>query len=284
MDGIRIFTIDTSDAGAVSKTDGLLLSEVNDLIDEKLPVTLLLAAYGNRAAGALAGAIDKGVFDIMSLYVAPEFRRKGIATALIEELRSQINGRDMMIRADYTLEDSEMESLGLFFSRSGFSREKIGIPCIYIADLGDLSIDKEEKTENRYAGFMVPFNKIPQKVLSVASNQFRKESNPLPDGGFLSEKVDRNLSYCVFMNGRISAYIAINNKENGYVEIPALWSSLQDPKALMDLLKKSMTALRDKYSPDTRTVMIAISSVSEKIILHLFPQAKQSSFCFISLW
>ncbi len=283
MEEIRIFMIDTEDAFAVSKTDGLLLSEVNDLIDEKLPITLLLAAYGNRAAGALAGAIDKGVFDVISLYVAPEFRRKGIATALIDELRRLILGRDMMIRADYTLEDSDMESLGAFFLRSGFSREKTGIPCIYLADLGGLDIESDDRKANSFAGSIVPFKKIPEKLLTIASRQFQKEANLLPKGGFLSSKIDRELSCCVFMNGRISAYIAINHMENGFVEIPALWSGLQDPKALMVLLKKSMTALRDKYSPDTRTAMIAISSVSERIILHLFPKAKPSSYSFISL-
>ncbi len=283
MENIRVFYIDVFDKNAVEKTEGLVIPAVNEAIEKGYEITLYLAAYGNRAAGALAGAIDRGVFEIVSLFVAPDFRRKGVATALIQRLREELLSYDMMVRADYTLENSEEESLGPFLRRSGFVLEKTGKPCFYISKIGDMEI-KEKKYNKKPSDHIVAFRESPEAALKNATVLSSKEAWPLPEGGLLSDSVDKDLSFCTIFNGNIMAYIAVNKEKGGIVEIPALWSRLTDSRLLMEMLKKSAIEVQNKYPSDTRAAMMAISSISEKIIIHIFPKATPCSYSFISMW
>ncbi len=282
MDEIRLFFIDTADKEAVEKVQGLVTPEVQAAMDEALPVTVFLAAYGNMAAGAIAGSVTGGIFDIESVYVAPEYRRKGIGTALIERLRRALLTKEIMIRAEYTLDNKEKESLSTFFRRNGFSRERIAIPCYYISSLKDMKNEDEDKIKNKFSGSITPLSEIPVNALKTATAYAKNEGYPLPKGGLLSEKVDRDLSFSVVVNGRVGAYIIVEKDEDGIIEIPALWSRVPDPKIMMAMIKKAVAASLAKYPPEEKAAMMAISSVSEKIILYLFPKAEAVSYTYIS--
>lgn len=279
---IRVFFIDTADEEAVKKTEGLVSAEVMEAMKRKLPVTVFLAAYGNMAAGVLAGAVNNGIFDIESLYVAPEYRRLGIGTALIDRLRQTLLMKDIMIRAEYTLENEEKRAFSSFFKSNGFSRERIKIPCYYLSTIGDMKTEQDERLRNRYEGTILPFKEISDSVLKTASAYSKNEGFPLPEGGLLSDRVDRDLSFSALSNGRIMAYIAVEKDRDGLVLIPALWSKIPDPKVMIAMLKAAATAAIKKYPPEEKTAMMAISSVSEKIIKHLFPEAEAVSYSFIA--
>ncbi|MCR5022767.1 MAG: hypothetical protein K6A90_00320 [Lachnospiraceae bacterium] len=94
---------------------------------------------------------------------------------------------------------------------------------------------------------------------------------------------DRDSSFCVLINGTIKAYIAIEKMRDDMIEIPALWSALSDPRIMMIMLQEAAAKLKEKYDPDTRTAMIALNSMSDKIIKHLFPNAVPCSYSFISI-
>ncbi len=283
MGEIKVFFIDPADPEAVSKVEGLVTPEVQAAIDNKLPVTVFLAAYERYAAGAVAGSIERGVFDIESIYVAPEYRRKGIGRALIERLRMALLSKDILIRAEYTLENREKEPLSVFFRRNGFQRDKIKIPCFYVSSLGEMRYEEEEnRIRNRQNEPVLSFRDVPESVLKTASAYSQNEMYPIPKGGLLSEKVDKDLSFCALINGRVMAYIAVYKDEEGLIEIPALWSKAPDPKILMAMLKKTADACLVKYPPKERAAMMAINSISEKIIKHLFPKAEAVSYSYIS--
>ncbi|MBQ9442780.1 MAG: GNAT family N-acetyltransferase [Lachnospiraceae bacterium] len=63
---------------------GYLRPEVETVLKKGLPVTAYAAACDGTIAGAIAGAIDNEVFEIWSLYVDPEYRRRGVGSALIQ--------------------------------------------------------------------------------------------------------------------------------------------------------------------------------------------------------
>ncbi len=279
---IRVFFIDPGDGEAVSKTEGLISSSVFETIKKKIPVTVFLAAYGNMAAGALAGAMYNGLFEIESIFVAPEFRRKGIGTALIDRLRQSLLMKDIMIRAEYTLENEEKKPLSSFFRSNGFSRERVKIPCYYLSTIGDLSAEQDERVRNKYEGSIIPFKEAGDSVLKTASAYSKNEGFPLPAGGLLSERVDKDLSFIALSNGRVMAYIAVEKDNGGLILIPALWSKIPDPKVMIAMLKTAAAKAVKKYPPEEQTAMMAISSVSEKIIRHLFPNSEAASYSFIS--
>lgn len=280
---IKTYTIDTNNLLEVRKTEGLLVPEVQAAVNRELPVTLILAACGSQAAGALAGAMDKGAFSIESLYVVPEFRRQGIGTALIEHLRRIIMSEEIMIRADYTSGSPETETLSSFFRHTGFSRDRVDLPMFYISSLAEMALEGQEKNKNLFQQFIKTFDEVKDDVLKKASIYAKTEFFPLPEGGLLSERIDRSISCCVLKDERIMAYLAIEKEEMDLVKIPALWSALPDPRIVIAMLKKSAMGLKGKYPPETRASMIAINSASEKIILHLFPNAKACSYSFISI-
>ncbi len=283
MDNVKIYLINTDIPEQVEKTTGLLTPEAEAAVKKKLPVTLILAALDNKAAGALAGAIDKGIFVIESLYVAPEYRRQGVGTALINKLREILLEDDMMIRAEYTKQNEDDELLSVFLRRTGFKPERIILPMYYISNVGSLDINLRDKEKEKYREMVIPFSKVPDRIIRAASANASREHQPVPEGGLLSADIDRDSSFCVLINGTVKAYIVIEKMRNDMIEIPAIWSALSDPRVMMIMLQEAAAELKKKYDPDTRTAMIALNSMSDKIIKHLFPNAVPCSYSFISI-
>ena len=268
-------------ADQVNKVDSLLLPEIVEALKRKLPITAFVAVDKNAAVGAIAGFIDGDTFEIRSLYVIPNHRKKGVGTALIDKLEEVLENVGVSIGVSYTLQNDDNETLCPFFIRRGFIKDKVSYPMYFIGELKNVQID--EKYNYDKGNNILSFNSVRSSLLRAASNEAFKEGKPVPNGGLISLNVEKDISFCVVDDGRIEAYITLEKVSDNMLEVTALWSGLKEPMILMRMLSKLLKTLKDKYNPDTKIAMLALNQKSGKIIDILFTNVRLCSHRFVKV-
>ena len=257
---------------------GLMDPEVTRILAKGLPVTVLLALDGHRAVGALGGAINNKVFDIVSLFVEPESRRKGAGRSLINTLTGLLKDSDTMIRAQFNIENEENRTLESFFPALGFERETVDYPAYYAVNVEELldSVEGVDKNSD-----IKSFAEIPGAVLRRTSNKSIDAGLPVPEGGLLGAGVDPEVSSLSIREDNVEAYVAAEYGKDQMVKIPAMWSSLSDPRKMLAMLFNTTNALKDKYPPKTKVAALAISPASQRVIRYMFNDNETISRSFV---
>ncbi|MBO6137920.1 MAG: GNAT family N-acetyltransferase [Lachnospiraceae bacterium] len=271
MSDIEIYRLTQENAKDAA---GILLPEVVQALKEDKPVTVLAAMDGNTVIGALGGAVDGGAFEIASLFVHPDHRRRGAGQKLIWSLQD-IMEDELVIKADYNVENEDNKTLRPFFDSMGFKTERAVYPSYYIASLNRLRtssiIEKEEES-------ILYFSEVPDSLIRAASNTGFEKGYPMPEGGLLAANIDKHMSFCVVKDDKMSAYVAVEPIDEEMVKVSALWSETPNPKELIVMLSRMLRELRAKYRPETRVAMLAMNSASYKLIQYMFRDVEPSSY------
>ena len=289
MSEIKAFPIREDEA---LKASPFFSQEVFDALKKGLPLTAFVAVKDSEAIGAVAGAIDGYIFEIWSIYVDPEYRRQGAGTALINALEELLESvtedktavAGMPIRVRYTSLTEDNRALRPFFLKLGFVEDPIPHPMYYVGYLDDIkSRDKiSSRSLTRVSG-IVPFSQTEDKLLKLASNVSAQQGYPMPEGGLLSGSVNRELSFCIVREGKIAAYVTVEEIDEDLVEVSALWSGLENPMELLSMLLILIDALRKKYSPETRVAMLATNDRADKLVDYLFRYVEPRSFRMVKI-
>ena len=289
MSEIKAFPIREDEA---LKASPFFSQEVVDALNKGLPLTAFVAVKDSEAMGAVAGAIDGHIFEIWSIYVDPQYRRQGAGTVLINALEELLESvtedktvvAGMPIRVRYTSLTEDNRALRPFFLKLGFVEDPIPHPMYYVGYLDDIkSRDKiSSRSLTRVSG-IVPFSQTEDKLLRLASNVSAQQGYPMPEGGLLSGSVNRELSFCIVREGKIGAYVTVEEIDEDLVEVSALWSGLENPVELLSMLIILIDALRKKYSPETRVAMLATNDRADKLVDYLFRYVEPRSFRMVKI-
>ncbi len=259
----------------------MMLPEVADALKKGLPVTVFGAVMTSKLVGVLAGAASGDSYEIHSLYVLPYYRRRGVGRALVEKLEQVLEKDDLIIKAEFTMQNRDNETLPPFLGTMEFEEEAVTFPRYYIGNLGDLKIDQRlMKMANARS---VAFSYVPEHILRTASNISIQEGYPLPDGGLLSKNVDKEISQCVISGEDVKAYVAVELMGGKGLKIAALWSSLSDPREMVAMLSAMINEMKKKHPPDTKVAMLVLTPIVVKIIDHLFDKVELCSYSFVRL-
>ncbi|MCD8325687.1 MAG: GNAT family N-acetyltransferase [Lachnospiraceae bacterium] len=120
----------------------LLLPEAADALAAGEPLTALglIQEEDELAVGAVAGyLIEENTSQIISLYVAPDYRRQGAGRLLMETLTGLLDEIQTGIRIDFTVTRKEHEDLEAFLKALGFQDDTNNDENIYLASLESLS-------------------------------------------------------------------------------------------------------------------------------------------------
>ena len=281
MDGLDFFQIKKDMAG---EARGFLLPEVIDSLKAGLPVLAFGADVNGAVVGALGGALDGEIFDIVSFFVTPAARKEGVGTALIEMLKELLEEKDggvrtTAIRASYTEQSRDNRTLEPFFLAAGFKVDRILYPMYYISPVKKGVTKMHAIRGHNFR--LNSFAEVPEQILDLAEKEARLEGYPLPELGFHSPAVNRDLSFCIQEYGKVVAYTVAEHVDEGIVNLAALHSSLSDRKITMTMLAVQLTGIKEKYRRDVVAAMFAVDETTQDIILELFPDATPSSKTFI---
>ena len=278
MSEVKVYVITKE---AAEKTRSLFLPEIAEVPEDGLPTTALAAVKDEMTVGALAGAIKGDVFEIYSLYVEPEYRRKGVARELIWKLEELLSDSGMAIRAQFTVEDGDSGTLPPFFMSMGFTDDPLLYPSYYMGYLGDLNL--EDKTGGKSDGDIVSFAEVNETLLREMSHIFAGEGAPLPENGLTSPEVDKELSFCVLHEEKIVSYATVEPIDEKTVYISSVWTAHNNPRQMLFMLFKLVGALKERYEPQTRVIMLAVNEAEYELIHHLFDYVEPVSFRMVKI-
>ncbi len=289
MSEIKTYPVSKEEA---AKAAPLLSEEAAEALEKGLPLTAFVAVKENEAIGAVTGAIDGQIFEIWSLYVDPEHRRQGAGRALIaalEELLVRATGSTarvagMPIRVRYTSVTEDNMALRPFLLKLGFIEDPIPHPTYYIGYLQDLkSKERLSSRSIKTTDEIMSFAEAGEKVLNAASAVSDRHGYPMPEGGLTAESVDQELSLCAVRDGKVMAYVTVEEVDEDLIEISSLWSGLDNPVELLAILIRLIDALRERYTPETRVAMLSTTERVDKLIDYLFRYVEQRSYRMVKV-
>ena len=278
---MRIIPIRQENAESLSP---LLPMEVATALKSGAPVTAFAAVEEDLAVGAISGVIDGESFELISVYVHPDYRRKGVGGAMLQRLFKLLEGERIPVRFEYSMQDLDDEdgaTLSSFLHGQGFYEEDEKLPAWYIGQLGSLSIKDPHLNNDEVK--ILPFGEVPKEALIAASEAGRSKHAPVPEGGLISGGIDPRISSCVVVNGQVKAYIAAEGISDDFVRIPALYSEYHDPRAMMAMIARTAEVLNDSYKPNSRIAMLVANQVSEKLVRQLFKNPVNCTKRFIKV-
>ena len=259
----------------------LMLPETAEALERGEPVTALGLTDGDVAAGVLAGYILGEHFEISSLFVSPEYRRRGGGRMLLEALEQVLTGQVKTIQLSVVLAGPEMETLPRFLEGTGFyvepDREMEG--RIYCITLGEIAHQTFFAGNKRGRG--TPVCQADESALSLAEKYALAEQLPLPPGGLRGEKVDREVSVVWEQDGRVEAWVEVDKSWPGGLTVSSVCSWSKDPIAVPSLLRAAMARARALYPPQTPVVIEAGGGVAERLVQVLLPGARVVSRTYV---
>ena len=277
MVDIKIVPLEKEHADSAGR---LMLEQPREALKKGLPVPAFAAVADNMAVGAIAGAVaEGGVFEIHSLFVAPGYRRQGIGRALVEELSVLTDSMDLGLKAEYTLENSDQKTLAPFFEALDFMKDPVDCPMYCLGRLENLIINVNA-SRDMHNGIKSFFD-LSETLLQAASLRSQRAGWPLPQGGLTSDKLDRDLSSCKVTGDRIRAYVVVEDMQEDMLRVSALWSELNDPREMMVMLSRTLERMRRRFRGSTRVAMLALNTMSYRIIEHVCPSVELCSFRYI---
>lgn len=258
----------------------LLTKEAVRLIKQEAPVYAIGVAEDRTetACGAIAGYVQGGVFQVISLFVSPGYRLQGYGNMLLGDLVEICRENGMGINVSFSGSDGETEALQSFLEYWFFHREEISEGQIYEIAL------KEALHSEHYRRMETPnvrrLSDCSEYQIRRLSGRAYEEEMPVPENGFFSPDLEKNISVVYLQDQEPTAYLLFDHSLGGRLTLCALASFEKSPVAMAQMLDAAMRLCSENYSCDTLFFMQAVNETSEKLIKKVFPGARAISHTY----
>lgn len=259
----------------------LLLPEVTEAMEQGEPLTALGLVHEKTACGALAGYVEDGCFQIVSLYVAPDYRRQGGGKAMLAQLEKLLAENQIFsIALSFSVVDEDDKTLLPFCKALGFAEEKEdgSIYCFSLEQL-QKSIQPEKLSEER-PSYIKSFAELPEDVLHAAQKRGMVLETPLPEQTLNGADVERRLSHAVVKDGRVEGYAAVDHSCAGELTLCGLWVGDKNKATLNALIKAVILQAFKLYPPETRIYVQVLNEKLLRLVQTLAPDAEKISFTY----
>lgn len=261
MSGFRVTQITEKKIDSIAH---MLAPEIVSAVKKGLPATALAVVEDDTAVGALGGAVDENTFEIVSIYVSPDSRRKGAGTALMKTLFELADAEDLTVRAEYTPMDPEGRTIEPFLIALGFIKEKIYFPVYSSEILENFKLDS--KSLPGTMAEIITFADAPRKLLNEALNLRKEEDGMLGDIDMFIGLVDRNISFIAVEKGEVKACILTERTGDEVVELTPIWTADPDVRNMKLMLSFVLDELRASCPGDTCVIIPSIDPETLKIV------------------
>ena len=207
----------------------LMLPQAREALQQGEPLTAIGLSCDGTACGALVGYADTGCFHVVSLYVAPDYRRRGGASRMIRTLHP-------------------------FLEHLGFEVEDDGARNIYAFTFEEVMHAKELQRETGAAqaktNRLRAFSQLSGDQLRAIQKRAVALEAPVPEQRLSDPEVERELSLAWMVDGRAEAYVIFDHSCCGVLTLSALWTG-DDAGAPVayTLLKTALQRATELYPP-----------------------------------
>ncbi len=260
----------------------LLLPEMEQAIAQGEPYTALGISADEVACGALAGYEDGGCFYLTSFYVAPEYRKRGIATALLralERLLMQI-GEVYALELRFTTTEPEHEELRGFLEHNGFLQQDDRGQTIWTFSLEQFVASKLFQKEVKASRDVCAFSELSEDMLHAMQKKGVAMEAPLPEQTMTGADVERTISHAFIREGRPEAYVVFDHSCGGMLTLCALWIGEAGPSALYTMLRQAFQKAKECYPMETKIAVEAVNAKSARLVHALVPDAERMSYTY----
>lgn len=247
------------------------------------PLIVIGAVKDGRPEGVLSGFISQDCFYINTLYVAPEYRRQGIAKKLVNALIESLKGKEILVISEFISHNPKEDGLVDFYNSLGFIEDINEEGGAYVANAEAVMSDpiftdaKYEKIEKGITSYSDCKKSELIEAYEYAKNNFL----PLPDEGMFSEDIDSDISMVHKGNaGNIDGYLLADNSIECLPTLAALWNDTKDPRVMSGMMRKAMRVLKLKYPMSVDIAFMIVSEDAFDLVKKLAPDAELISHSF----
>lgn len=264
----------------------LFLPQIVDAIIKGEPVTALGAVKDKVAVGAVAGYLEDSVYKIISLYVAPDYRRQGVARKLLEKLEEFLltDKNITAMEINYTVTEQEHSELKPFCEKLGFEEEEQKGETLYTFTLAQAAASPLFKAGEKSNSHILPFRQLSEKLLREAQREAVLLDVPVPEAGLLGGEVDRDLSHALVDEGRIVGCVVFDRSLANLPTLACVWTNKAEAVVLPALLKRAFQSASERYSEETVMAVQAVNPASAALLQNILPQASPFSFTYRRVW
>lgn len=256
----------------------LLLPEAYEAWKRDGELLILGLAKDKTAVGALAAAPEGDTLSIVSLYVAPKYRRQGGGRLLMNQFL--LIAEDVAERAelDFIGTGSEQEALELFLAACGFMEEEL-YGEVYAAQLRQLAEVAAFRKEMKNAG--TPLRELGPVERRKAEQEISRTDAPYESGLFTEKELDEDISRIHFNNKTPDGFVLCQNRGAAGLVVTGAWNGSGSPVLFLMLLHSAFAEAAKKYPAQTRIAVQAVNATTEKLIKELMPQAEKISHSYV---
>ncbi len=248
----------------------ILSQEAVEALENEEPVTALAVTEDDMAYGALAGYLDTDVFRIVSLYVSPEHRRKGVGRMLIETLRDLLIGEDVWMEVTFAVAGDDDGGLTAFLKAMDFedmTDYDLNLYHTTMEQVNNITFFERAKS----AG--VTFDQLDEDILRLAEKEAEENNFQRPLNGLDGPDVIREASAAYVKDRKIKAYLTVEKNEDGSLFLTAEANDIQ-PSVLPGLLKTAFSKGKELFPPETDIYIMAVTKESAALVNGILPQAE----------
>lgn len=221
----------------------------------------------NLACGAAALTAAPAGAELLSLYVAGDYRRRGYGAALLERLTGHLQKAGIpRLTAVYSPES--VDSLTPFLEKAGFS--PLEDSKIFEATLGELLKSERFAQPAEPVGGLLALSQIPPGWV-YEFNVRQEESDTYLLGPLEPNRLDGDVSFMIVENERLRGGFWASYAEGAYI-VEGLYLPREYAASLIPLLHASLQAARAKSPQDTPVRFVSITPAIEGLVTKLFPE------------
>jgi len=238
------------------KFKDLILPKVYAEIGTSFSYLVIGLIDDSEPIGALVGYVeDSGMFNIASIYVRPDRRRKGGGMMLIFVLQEFMKTNNIPAALfSYIRISEENEGIGLFFDAIG-ATERHDLEMLYRVQLWETPDFSKDRADEDTKISVSKLTGVPDDKLSMITEHV--ESGNLRPKGFDPGRLslDKGLSFVAFTDKIIEGYLfAYNAGKKGNIILDISFGS---PKEITSLLyREFLKAYLKKYPDRSKDIYI----------------------------
>lgn len=247
----------------------VLLPSVAQGLKRGLPITAIGLLDEGKAVGAVAGFADDGdVFSIASLFVAPDHRRKGGATMLMDALLSTVRAEGIRSSVlSYTEDLKEAKELEKFVKAYG-GRESGDLERLYRIPIKSLFQSKYFPKGYECRSVRL-FSELSPREKKTARREADKMSLKLRGGALATIRVMDSISVACFRGGHLLGYLCAGTNAKDQLSIAEHCAKNADQAVVTRLFKAFVEACRKEIKPASDLYLPAPDSRYDHLIEEL---------------
>ena len=256
----------------------LLLPEAAEALKQGKPLLALGLTEDNVACGAAAGELEGDGFNVTSFYVAPDYRRRGGGTMLIETLRTLLKEHCSSLEISYTVTLPEHQAIAPFLIAMGFLCRLDYGETIYGLTLGSLENNSFFAREQKIPANVRPFGQVSHTLLREVYQAARAREEAYLPVPLTDPALDSTVSMAVVEDNAVRSFAAVLSRQPGLLELA--WVQSGRPQDMAPMLSAVYAAARRSYPPETLLVVQAVNAASAKLLCAMLPEAAPISFTY----